>query len=115
MGGQELTRHTLSTFIPWFVQLLQTFDAPNNLEYIVLNITFYLNASRPFMKPDWQHLARTLTSESFSSLRRVEMHVRCSVYMPLDFPTLMPFLQDDVHLSSLVQSGLLSIIEHPDC
>lgn len=99
--------HVLDTCVPWFIQLLQTIcspDTPSNLEQIVFEITFHVDRNT-FAKFDWQPLAEILTSESFASLRRVDLHVQCI----REFATLISMLHSDVHLSSLVQSDLLSI------
>lgn len=112
---QDLTRYVLRTWIPWFIQLLETFDTPNNLERIVLKITFKIEKNRPLIKPDWQPLAASLTSGLFSSLRRVEIHLKCFDWTGngLDFPALMSMLYSDIHLSPLIDSGLLLIIKRP--
>lgn len=113
---QEAERSETRTPIPWFVQLLRTISAPNGLECITLGLIFIIIGSQmgPYMKIDWEPLVEVLTSDSFNSLGKVEIQIYIKPHQLVNFDSyyehFISLLHDDVHLSSLMQSGLLSII-----
>lgn len=110
--GTDGRAMALGVCMPWIVQLLQTFEPRNNsLERIVLGVVFFVEDEAPFTMPDWQPFATILQSNSFPSLHEVELQSRYEPHMRLDFLTLMSLLCRDIHFSSLVQSGLMSVID----
>lgn len=113
-GGYQYEGYHFSTVIPWFIQLLQTFgsaDTPNNLERIVLDISFCIDNS-PLTILDWEPFATILRSEFVPSLHTVELWALYNEAMTLDFPTFKSTLYSDIHLSLLSIIGPLPPDQH---